>query len=528
MESTLVEQRKVSNMVSSEARTSRSRKPRAALIALCLALAASSVASNHAQAGMPGLLAIRAALEHYRIEGEDGGTLAVLMQLSQALAGNELDAKAKLEARFLRAAAGTDILVLARGRRDAALEQALARALQTEQPLPAVLDGELAGCATGVYRSSAQQMRGTLALLAANDAPTRALVDGAAGSQRDLLFVRAAVNALDGRSDEAALAALAPLGVDPCAATASASVSATASARVCPAPYDRFAPGARAGVAAFADAGAALERLRTGAAAGDPLALAAEADFAALGDRLHARSLLPPVLLPDAPAWTRADGSPLSSTPELLLLVDSRGVRYAFASRVRLDERGQLEAFARQEPSWPQLADVPFGRALHPWVEPLPELLALMQKLQKDGAVPGAVRAEVGTSTQVLADVLYAWKRSGINADLWLSAAGANAGRAQLVQLWSESETDRVAPLSARVRLGGYSLKQGEATSVDIPRVRTDAGWRFDTDTLDKQLTGQRFAAARVSFMSDVSSEDFVAAVLHLAPACEAVAITMP
>ena len=289
---------------------------------------------------MPGLLAIRAALEHYRIEGEDGGTLAVLTQLSQALAGNELDAKAKLEARFLRAAAGTDILVLARGRRDAALEQALARALQTEQPLPAVLDGELAGCATGVYRSSAQQMRGTLALLAANDAPTRALVDGAAGSQRDLLFVRAAVNALDGRSDQAALAALAPLGVDPCAAsaTADASATATAGARVCPAPYDRFAPGARAGVAAFADAGAALERLRAGAAAGDPLALAAEADFTALGASLHARSLLPPVLLPDAPAWTRADGSPLSSTPELLLLVDSRGVRYAFASRVRLDE----------------------------------------------------------------------------------------------------------------------------------------------------------------------------------------------
>lgn len=510
-------------MVSSDARTSsRSRKRPFALIALCLALGASAVASNRAQAAMPGLLAIRAALEHYRVEGEDGGTLAVLTQLSQALAGNELEAKAKLEARFLRAAAGTDILVLARGRRDAALEQALARALQTEQPLPAVLDGELAGCATGVYRSSAQQMRGTLALLAAGDAPTRALVDGAAGSQRDLLFVRAAVNALTGRSDEAALAALAPLGVDPCNASAGANASA------CPAPYDRFAPGARAGVAAFADAGAAIERLRAGAAAGDPLALAAEADFATLANTLHARSLLPPALLADAPAWTRADGSPLTSTPELLLLVDSRGVRYAFASRVRLNERGQLETFARQEPSWPQLADVPFGRTLHPWVEPLPELLALMQKLQKDGAVPGAVRAEAGTSTQVLADVLYAWKRSGINADLWLSAAGANAGRAQLVQLWSESETDHVAPLSARVRLGGYSLKQGEATSVDIPRVRTDAGWRFDTDTLDKQLTGQRFAAARVSFMSDVSSEDFVAAVLHLAPACEAVAITMP
>lgn len=500
-------------MVRSVARSSSSFRT-LGVIALCLALGASI--TNGARAALPGLLAIRASLEQYRIEGEDGGTLAVLAQLTQAVGDKELDAKAKLEARFLRAAAGTDILVLARGRGDAALEQALASALQTTQPLPALLDAELASCATGVYKSSALQMRGTLALLAASNSPTRALIDGASGSQRDLLFVRAAVNALDGKSDQAALAALAPLASDPC------------DAKACPAPYDRFAPSARAGIAAFADAGAALQRLRAGAASGDPLALAAQADLPALEHGLRDRSLLPPVALTDAPGWTRADGSPLTSTPELLLLVNAQGVRYAFASRVRLNDQGELESFTRQEPSWPQLADAPWGRTLHPWIEPLPDLVALVQKLQKDGPVPAIVRAENGTSTQLLGDVLYAWKRSGVKADLWLTAAGANAARAQLIQLWTETETDHVAPLSARVRLGGYSLTQNAGTTLDIPRVKTDAGWRFDTDTLDKQVSGQKIAAARVSSMSDVSADDLVTAVLHLAPACEVIAITMP
>jgi hypothetical protein len=503
-------------MVSSNARTlSRPRTPRAALIALCLTLAMSTIASGRAHAALPGLLAIRAALEHYRIDGSAGDTLAVLTQLSHALAGNELDGKGKLEARFLRAAVGTDILVLARGRRDPALEQALARALQTQQALPALLDSELAICATGVYRSLAQQMRGTLALLAANDAPTRALIDGAAGSQRDLLFVRAAVNALEGRDDEAALAALAPLGSDPC------------SAKVCPAPYDRFVPAARAGVAAFADAGAALERLRAGAAAGDPLALAAQADFAALRNSLHARSLLPPALLADAAAWTRADGAALTPTPELLVVVSAHGVRYGFASRVRLDEQGALEASSRQEPTWPQLTEIPFVRELHPWIEPVPELVAFVQRVQKDGPIVAAVSAEPGTTAHVLAHMLLSWKRAG-GADVLLLASGATAGRAQLVQLWSEAETGHEAPLGVRVRLGGYSLKQGEAPTLDIPRVRTDAGWHFDTDTLDTQMHAQRYPAARVSFMADVAADDFVAAVLHVASACDTVAVALP
>jgi hypothetical protein len=281
-------------------------------------------------------------------------------------------------------------------------------------------------------------------------------------------------------------------------------------------------------VVAFAEAGHAVARLRAAAHAGDPLAAIAADDRDALAAKLLARSLLLPPQLADAAGWTRPDGSPLTAGPELLMLVGERRVRYAFAMRVRLDERGVLETYSRGEPSWPQLAELPFARELRPYIEPLPELVAFIQRAQASAPMVAAIGVEPGTNAHALAHVLASWKRAGTRAELLLSAAGNRQGRVQPVQLWSDADGGPEAPLGMRVRLGGYSLKQGQAPTLDIPRVHTDAGWRFDLARLDSQVRTQRYPFARVSFMADVAAEDLITAVLQLSPASDNLAIALP
>jgi hypothetical protein len=345
--------------------------------------------------------------------------------------------------------------------------------------------------------------------------PAREMLPAAAGSQRDLWLLHAVGKALDHASDLEALRALAPLGSDPCSAT-------------CPAPFERVAAAVRPSVAAFMEAGHALARLRAAAAAGDPLAAVAAADRDALAAKLNARSLLLPPQLPEAAGWTRPDGSPLAATPELLVLVGERGVRYAFALRARLDERGALELFSRGEPVWPHLASLPFARELRPYIEPLPELVAFIQRAQQGAPLVAAIGVEPDTNAHALAHVLASWKRAGASGELLLSAAGNRQGRAQAVQLWSDADGGPEAPLGMRVRLGGYSLKQGQAPTLDIPRVHTELGWRFDLARLEAQARTQRYPSARVSFMADVAAEDLIAAVLQLAPASDTLAIALP
>lgn len=495
--------------MSSTARTSFRPFELAGAIALLALLASPVFAAEPAPS-------LRATLERYQVDTPGGGTLAVLAQLTHTLTANQQAPESLLEARFLRAAAATDLLVLARVRNDAAFEAELARTLGSEAPaLGALLDAELATCASGVYRLPAQQMRGTLALLAAPNGATAELLAGAGGSQRDLVLLHAASTALTHASDLDALMALRPLGVDPCSGS-------------CPAPYDRIAAIVRPGVAAFAEAGHAVGRLRAAAAAGDPLAAATEADREALAAKLFTRSLLPPPQLAEAASWTRADGAPLHTSPELLVLVRERSIRYGFAPRVRMNERGVLELFSRGEPTWPHLAEVTFVRELRPYIEPLPELVALISRAQQSGPMAAAVGAEPGTNAHVLAHVLASWKRSGAAGELLLSAAGNRLGRVQPVQLWSDADGGPEAPLGMRVRLGGYSLKQGQAPTLDIPRIHTDTGWRFDLATLDSQVRSQRYPNARVSFMADVAAEDLIAAVLQLSPASDTLAIALP
>jgi hypothetical protein len=501
--------------MSSHARTS-SRNLQLGGVTAVQAFALLALICAPASAEAPEPAPLRTRLEHYQIDSADGGTFAVLAQLSHTVAAADADPGELLEARFLRAAAGSDLLVLARVRGDAALEQTLARALGCDAAmLVTTLDAELTACASGVYRAPSEQMRATLALLEAKPGPNAALLAAASGSQRDLLFLRAVGNALGHDADAAALAALAPLGHDPCSGS-------------CPAPYERIAAAVRGAVAAFAEAGHAVARLRAAASAGDPLAALSAGDRDALSAKLFARSLLLPPQLAEAAGWTRADGSPLTGSPELLVLVNERGVRYGFAPRVRLNEHGVLTLFSRGEPTWPHLQDLPFARELRPYIEPLPELVALISRAQQQGPMVAAVGVEPGTNAHVLAHVLASWKRAGAGAQLLLSAAGNRLGRVEPVQLWSDADGGPEAPLGMRVRLGGYSLKQGEAPTLDIPRVRTDAGWRFDLATLDSQVRSQRYPAARVSFMADVAAEDLIAAVMQLSPASDSLAIALP
>ncbi|HJL20275.1 MAG TPA: hypothetical protein RMH99_31700, partial [Sandaracinaceae bacterium LLY-WYZ-13_1] len=199
----------------------------------------------------PALREARQALSSYDV---NGGTVEVIGELSSFL--SEAQGADAREARFLRAVAAADLVLIARGQRRDDVPARVAEALGVERDrLVSFLRTELGHLDLGVYAPVARECRWALDALERREEDPAFLRDGR-GERRDVLFVNAVVDAL-GAPEE--IRRLAAFGADPCAEDAEC-------------PTAAFSATGRRAIEALREAHAALGRLEHIQSTGEPLA----------------------------------------------------------------------------------------------------------------------------------------------------------------------------------------------------------------------------------------------------------------
>ncbi|HEX7480640.1 MAG TPA: hypothetical protein VF331_22760 [Polyangiales bacterium] len=473
----------------------------------CVACVLTSAQPARAAGTVP-LQQARLALAHYDLEAHDSTTLAALTQLSALMSDDTLDASEHNEVRFLRAAAASDLLVMAHVRSDLALQKALAAALGVgDGSVYDLLDAELASFSQPNYRRLTGQIRSALGSMRKQEAwPLPTLAD-TTGPQRDLLFVHSFIAAC--ATDDDMISALSRNGRDPCADAAH-----------CAEPYAAFDLRGRVAVHALMLAGQALVRVQAAVKAGDPLLTAAESDLAVFQILLADIELRPSPRPAHDETWMDASGSPSKLVPDLMLWVSEQGMRYGFVPRVRLSAEGALQLEAAGEPALPKTGELKFTSKLRPFIHPLHELVDwLSPQLATHSALEIAVAPAQDTSALMLARILISLKRAGRDSAIVVGRSASQTEVAQAVRLVNTTLPETAAPeqLSLYVRLGGYSLRMpGNVAAHNIPRVQDAQGFRFDTATLGQALAGKRVESSQLSFMSGVASEPLTLALFEL------------
>ncbi len=459
-------------------------------------------------AGTSPLQQARLALEHYDLAARDSTTLSALSDLSALMKDQTLGATEHDEARFLRAAAASDMLVMATLRSDRDLQKALAATLGVaDGGVYELLDAELAQCSQPSYRALTSQIRSALAAMHKQEAwPLPTLTD-TTGPQRDLLFVHSFVQAVG--TDDDLISALSRNGRDPCA-----------DATHCAQPYVAFDLRGRIAVHALMQAGQALIRVQAAVRAGDPLLTAAQSDLAVFQMLLADIELRPSPRPSHDETWMDASGAPSKLVPDLMMWASEQGMRYGFVPRVGLSAAGALELQAAGEPVLPSTGELKFTSKMHPFIHPVRELVSwLSPQVAAHSELEIAVAPAQDTSALMLARILISLKRAGRDSAIVVGRSASQTEVAQAVRLVNTTlpETAATEQLSLYVRLGGYSLKlPGNIAPHNIPRVQDAQGFRFDTTSLAQALAGQRVESSQLSFMSGVASEPLTLALFEL------------
>lgn len=466
------------------------------------------------------LQAARMALERYEPANGAQPALDTFARLTALLKARRLRPREHGEARFLRAAAASDLLILARVRGDAALSERIGAALGVSSGnVDAFLDGELAASSAGPFRE-AEPMRSALALSRRPSPWPWSELRALAGSQGALLFLHQFAALAVTEHD--ATRVLADYGVDPCGGDVT-----------CPEPYAAFDAAGRAAMLALHDAGRAVDRLQEAASAGDPLAAAAVIELATFMAALPAVELRPALRPKGKGVWLDASGHMLPSAPEFLLRVSGTGVRYGFAPRARLRPDGEIELYSAYSPMLPETAELPFRATLPPFMESVPELVMLLSSSGARSANGVALVIEPGTPAHRLGRVLASARRAGHDRLLVMGQAADGSAVAETVRIEGQDEisadvTER-AQVAVRVRLGGYTLYERERRErEEIPRVRDERGFRYDDAALAARLGSLRMPSSQLSFMGEVAADQVMVALLEAARTSRSLGVVLP
>jgi hypothetical protein len=448
------------------------------------------------------LHAARQGLLRYEANVDEGSTLSMLTQLSELTRSTTADPQEKAEGRFLRAAAATDLLVLARVRDDARLLPALEAALGA--PAGTVydhLDAELVACAQlQNYAGAAVQMRSVLAL-ARDPEPAKHLASyrGVSGSERDLLFLHAIGKAAI--TDANPVQTLASYG-EPLAADSTV--------------HGAFDDAGSSAVATLIEAGYALKRLQVAAKNGDPLAKSAAVERAVFSVAIPGIVIPASPKLPEAVAWPRGERA-----PDLVLFANEKGVSYSFTPSAQLDNEGNIKLVGRGEPLFPNIETLSYrgnNSAIQP-IHALSERLRDLLTAQPDSKVAVVVAPDAPAA--MLGNVLASFKMGG-GRDVMLithDAKGQAVAQTLAIELGGQLATQPIASpeLSVRVRLSGYSIKSQNGTELEIPRIYDRSGSHLDIAALLSQLGRRRSVNLHVSFVPGVPSREVTATLFELA-----------
>jgi len=450
----------------------------------------------------------RKGLERYDLDGTT--TLAQLQALG-AIAGADREPARALEARFLRAAAAADLIVIADKLERPALRQSLATVFSCEPgALLATVRSELQAAALAYYQAPAQRALQMLDHVSdqTGAAPTPA------GVLHDLNVIEDVARAASGADPSASLAAL---GEDSCRAPAKTATCALAS----------LDSASRRSLSALLNAKAASARVHNAASSGDPLADAlAPMAVEHMGIVERAPVCLLPSFQGAAELALPADVQATPDASTLALQISASDVRVTVTSCVTL-RSAAVQATDSAEPLALSESTLALPTSYRPYVQPMASLTEAIHE-----QAHGAKLARIIVMTQgvvhahVLARTLLSLPAPAPGTAISLVTRSASGElRSSAVEI---ARTQSSAPaVHVRVRLGGYSLYVGDQYE-DIPRVKTEAGFSFDRAGLEERLASTNPGAAQISFMPDVQSDEVLAALSSTAERSERVRIMIP
>lgn len=451
----------------------------------------------------------RKGLEHYDLDGN--ATFALLQMLGQ-IAATDPEPARQLEARYLRAGAAADLIVISAKLDRPELQSALATALGCEpSQLATKVREELKAAALGPYEASARLGLQMIDLVVSQKpfVSTQSVL-------RDFSWVESTAKAAKAADPNAALAALAD---DPCGKRDGSKVTAHCT-------LASFDSSSRRSLAALTNAAGANASLQKAAREGDPLAAALCELAAQYASALTAVSVcaLPelsaeakaPVALPASLRRTEGSGTltvRITPTEVRSLLTPCLGLRG--------DSAGKPDEVVM---TWSTLI---LPTTYRPYVAPITGL-GEMLAAQSDGSAFTrlVVMADDSVQAHVLARALVSLPERSASADVSLLTRNAKGElQARPIEI---ARSDASSPnLRVRVRLGGYSLYVGSQFE-DIPRVKTENGFSFDRAALAQRLAAQPGSPVQISFMPEVTSQEVLAALSSTGGSSQRVQLMIP
>ncbi|MFO0693361.1 MAG: hypothetical protein U0230_07390 [Polyangiales bacterium] len=440
----------------------------------------------------PELQHARTALASYDLEGD--GTLSVLRELGRFVADERAPEDQRREARFLRAVASTDLLIVAFFVEDPDLAGRVAGALAVEpSALVPFLESELAGLRTGPYREPSAEAAASLRVVRGDP------VDFASfrGNRRDALFVRSAARAL--RSAPDSFPVLASMGRDPCAGQAT-----------CSAPSAPFAPDVRAALAVSTDLRDSVRRLERAIASGDPVSPYVSDDVLTVKQALGAVVGHPVVAVPAELGMASMAAGASVPDVDVLILVGPTSIRHAFVPMILSDDARGPHVDALGTPALPALAETPVPASLPSDLVALPDLVSALRPLV-GGSRRVAVAAEASAPSQL---VVRAWRSVEEAGGVVVGLAGRGPD-GTLRTVATRAPTSEDAAVRVFVRMGAYDVDIARMHT-SLSRVRGDHGYHFDVAGLERVLRQRTFPTASVRFAGGVAFEALADAVSRL------------
>lgn len=450
----------------------------------------------------------------------DGGIMQVLGEMAEALRQSDNSESVQREMQFLHGAVSADMLFLSAYRNDDGLRAQLIENWSSDAArIKADIVTSLQTC-QGIYREPAQRIIRRLAIIADDGSLNWESLANASGSWRDIALLRVAAKAVtDGETN----AVLRRFGKDPCADIKGG----------CNPLFMTYDGESRATMAGLLGLGQAHTRLSLAEQQGDPLSAALteeiEADYASVAT---VSLRLVPMVRSGARAETK-EARPNRVPVDLLVHLSAEYLEFGYVPRVRLNDKGELESVVDREPALPRMARVDYPKSFRPFMRPISEFVDALQdrgEIAQDVSV--GVSAEPGLESHILGRVFLSLRRVGFDQAAVIGRGQEGLAFGIPLRVLAGEEADQMQPkpdIEVRVRLGGYSLKLPNGLVNDIPRVRyDDKGYRFDTETLYRQVRNRKIRSAAVSFMGTVAVENLMAAMWRVAPEQSALNLVMP
>lgn len=458
-------------------------------------------ASVHAELVAPALREARHSLARYDLEG---GTTSVLRRLGRFMA--HASTADRREARFLRAVAAVDLLVLVYTlEADTEIAEAKRRSIAaalgiTAERLDAWLETELEALNAGPYAAESHRCRWALSAM-----HTGFIDDGRnfdpSDARRSALYLRRIRDASRANSP---LFALSEMAGDPCAGGQTCAVG----------PLGRRG---RRAYHALQNASRALAMMQRLARAGDPLAGQLRSWAASTARALEGVRLKPLPHLPRAPCVLRGPQPSRATVPtpelDLILTVDETTVAYGFVPGIEM-RHGAPAVTSERAPALPELRtlDLPYDH--RPAVLPYRRLATeLAPYTTRENPLRVGVCAAPNVEATRVSRVMMSLVRDGLH-DTQVVAADAD-GELVSIPTHMVAGRDVDAPLRLFVRLGGYTLHQRHHL-MSIPRVHDAQGVHFDLSALHARVEQDHSDHAAVRYMGTVSWGTVLSAVVDI------------